>query len=74
MENEKILYRLWNGQVTVAESWETISTAKSVLGWMQKLATLSLPTILHTFRKIWYNEGIKSKEVQNDSSMDCIGV
>ena len=41
-----------------------LSTAKSVLGWMQKFlsfATLSLPTILHTFRKIWYNEGIKSK-------------
>ena len=31
---------------------------------MQKIlrfATLSLPTILHTNRKIWYNEGIKSK-------------
>ena len=26
-----------------------------------RFATLSLPTILHTFRKIWYNEGIKSK-------------
>ena len=41
-----------------------LSTAKSVLGWMQKIlrfATLSLPTILHTNRKIWYNEGIKSK-------------
>ena len=34
------------------------------LRWMQKIlrfATLSLPTILHTNRKIWYNEGIKSK-------------
>ena len=31
---------------------------------MQKIlrfATLSLPTILHRNRKIWYNEGIKSK-------------
>ena len=26
-----------------------------------RFATLSLPTILHTNRKIWYNEGIKSK-------------